>query len=84
MGTTHTAKVLTANYRHDCPADCGQPIRPGDRIIHEDGGFVHEQCHDPFLHLAAAQSAGATSPAELQPGEVVCGSCNLVHKGECW
>lgn len=82
MGTK--SEAVTANYKHDCPADCGQPIRPGDRIIHQDGGYVHEDCYDPFLDLEEKEPRHRADPVGLRRGERVCPDCNLVHPGECF
>ena len=83
MGT-NTAKVLTANYRHDCHADCGQSISRGDAIVWQQDGFVHEDCYDALLDLPDKEPRHRDDKTTLQPGESPCTSCWLVHPGECF
>lgn len=40
--------TVEAQYSTRCPADCGQPVEPGDPIVYSEtyDGWVHEDC-DP-------------------------------------
>ena len=60
--------VFTAKYEGECE-NCDDPIRIGDSCRYDDDKVVHADCPDPL------------EPINLQD---VCGSCHLVHNGECW
>lgn len=66
-----------ARFAGHC-GNCDGPIRPGDVIRTVDlspaAGFEHVLCPDP----------DPVASIDLLPGEKPCGSCHLVHKGECY
>lgn len=36
--------ITTASFQGRCMLDCGTPVERGDRIVHVDAGWAHEDC----------------------------------------
>lgn len=63
-----------AKYPGRC-ADCGEAFPAGTEI-----GF---NADDKTVHVGGCPEPEPTE-MDLRPGERPCGSCQLVHRGECW
>lgn len=68
------SRIFAARYGGRCAADCGQRIEAGDDVQFIDGELMHSYpCaeHEADADRRMAKRAQA------------CGSCFMVHAGEC-
>lgn len=64
---------FVAQFRSRCAADCGDPIRPGDRAEYVADELMHEECADGGPSDAALER-------RLPPA---CPRCGVSHAGLC-
>ena len=69
------SKVFEARFHGRCAADCGEPIRPGDRAEYVGEELMHEDCAEdgPSDRAVERQLARAKT----------CPRCFVTHAGEC-
>ena len=70
-----------AKFSGTC-SDCAEEIKVGDFIERDDSPvttYHHVECPDPF-----PEEPDLDDPLSVKPGETLCPSCFLVHKGECF
>lgn len=65
--------IFPAKYPGQCAA-CDDRIKEGDQIMYDENVLIHAQC----------QPVDDLMGMKMKPGERLCGTCFLVHSGECF
>jgi hypothetical protein len=64
------SRIFEAQYESPCQGDCGDDVRPGDRVRYVDDDLMHAACASRLL-------------AQLRTSTTPCPDCWTVHAGEC-
>jgi hypothetical protein len=64
------SRIFEAQYESACRGDCGDDVRPGEKVRYVDDELMHAACASRML-------------AAIRTSTTPCPDCWTVHAGDC-